>query len=261
MIRAQQRHFQRNYGQMMRQQQGVSRPKVPKLLEVVNQNVLEDSKGAGTGESMEELPESSSGRSKFERGRRDGEDPDHLLTIQFGTLPSVTANNYLLANEFKNKEKEEEEREDNEEEACVLECEEGQTSRGPYNGEENDGMTDIEEEIDLEAERRKRGVSHNTLLKQLYREGVRKVDLLGEPSGRSFNYYVLYGTPKRKNRVPRSEKYGSPPIIMPPPTGWITEKEALGNNKKEIQRKLSATYCTLTYHKRIIQQRISRKWK
>lgn len=78
------------------------------------------------------------------------------------------ANNYLLANEFKNKEKEEEEREDNEGEACVLECEEGQTSREAYNDEEDDGMTDIEEEIDLEAERRRRGVSHNTLLKQLH---------------------------------------------------------------------------------------------
>ncbi|CAA3031992.1 uncharacterized protein LOC111401971 isoform X1, partial [Olea europaea subsp. europaea] len=139
------------------------------------------------------------------------------------------------ANEFKNKEKEEEEMEDNEEEACVLECEEGQTSKGAYDDEGDDGMTDIEEEIDLKAERRKRGVSHNTLLKQLHREGVREADLLGEPSGHFFDYYVLYGTPKRKKRVPRSEKYGSPPRIMSPPTGWITEEEALENSKKEIQ--------------------------
>lgn len=36
-------------------------------------------------------------------------------------------------------------------------------------GEEDDSMTDIEKEIDLEEERRNRGVSRNTLLKQLHR--------------------------------------------------------------------------------------------
>ncbi|CAA3006188.1 Hypothetical predicted protein [Olea europaea subsp. europaea] len=198
MTRTQQRHFQRNYGRMMRQQQGMPRPKTPKLLEVANQNVLKDSEETGTDESIEELLETSFGRSKFEQDRRDGEDLDQLLTIQFGTLPPIVANNYLLANEFKNKEKEKEERKDNEEEACVLECEEGQTSRGAYDDEGDDGMMDIEEEIDLEAERRKREILHNILLKQLHREGVREVDLLGKPSGRSFDYYVLYGTPKGK---------------------------------------------------------------
>lgn len=112
----------------------------------------------------------------------------------------------------------------NKEEACVLECEEGQTSRGTYDKEEDDGMTDIEEEIDLEVERRKMGVSHNTLLKQLHREGVREVDLLGEPIRRSFDYHVLYETPKRKRIVPRFEKYGSPPRILPPPIRWVTEE-------------------------------------
>ncbi|KAL2527087.1 Uncharacterized protein Adt_12141 [Abeliophyllum distichum] len=173
------------------------------------------------GNSTEELPESSSGRSKFERSKKDEneDDPRQSITIQFGTLPPVLANNYLLANEFKSKENEEVERKNDEEEACMLECGEGigQTSRHVYEEEEDDGMTDIEEEIDLETERRRMGVSHNNLLKQLYQEGVREVDLLGESSGRSFDYYVLYGTPKRKVRVLRFEKYISPPRILPSP--------------------------------------------
>lgn len=35
--------------------------------------------------------------------------------------------------------------------------------------------------------------------------------------------------------MPRSEKYGSPPRIIPPPTGWVTDEEALENSKEEIQ--------------------------
>lgn len=65
----------------MRQQKGLPRPKAPKLLEVANQNVLEDSKETSTGESMEELLESSSGISKFERGKKDEEYPEQPLTI------------------------------------------------------------------------------------------------------------------------------------------------------------------------------------
>ncbi|XP_022883205.1 uncharacterized protein LOC111399958, partial [Olea europaea var. sylvestris] len=61
-----------------------------------------------------------------------------------------------------------------------------------YNDEEDDRMTNIVEEINLEAERRKRGVSRNTLSKQLHREGVHEVDLLGEPSGFPFSsIYIL----------------------------------------------------------------------
>ncbi|KAL2504005.1 hypothetical protein Adt_19626 [Abeliophyllum distichum] len=86
--------------------------------------------------------------------------------------------------------------------------------------EEDDQMTDIEEEIDLEAEQRIRRVSYNNLLRHIYQEGNLVVGLLGEPSGRSFNYYVLYGMPTRKKRVSRAEKYGSPPEIVLPPTGW-----------------------------------------
>ncbi|KAL2542553.1 hypothetical protein Adt_03531 [Abeliophyllum distichum] len=88
-------------------------------------------------DSMEELPKSFSGRSKFER---------------------ILTNNYLLANKFKSKKNEEVKKENDEEEACMLECGEGigQISREVYEEEEDDGMTDIEEEIDLETERRRR---------------------------------------------------------------------------------------------------------
>ncbi|CAI9786863.1 unnamed protein product [Fraxinus pennsylvanica] len=79
----------------------------------------------------------------------------------------------------------------------------------------------------------------------LNRAGVREVDLLGKPSGRSFDYYVLNGTLKRKRRVPRSEKYGLPPRILPPPTGWVTGKEVLESSKKEIQE--TKAQCDILY--------------
>ncbi|KAL2474281.1 hypothetical protein Adt_35017 [Abeliophyllum distichum] len=192
MTRTQERHYQRNYGRMMRQQQGIARPKMPDLPKATNKYGLKDEEEDSMGDSMEELPESSSGRSKFERSKKDEneDDPGQSITIQFGTLPPFLANNYLLANEFKSKENEEAEKEDDEEEACMLECGEriGQTSRNICAEEEDDGMTDIEEEIDMETERRRRTVSYNNLLKQLYQESVREVDLLGESSGRSFDY-------------------------------------------------------------------------
>ncbi|KAL2542151.1 hypothetical protein Adt_03129 [Abeliophyllum distichum] len=171
MTRTQQRHYQRNYGRMMRQQKEIARPKIPDLPKATNKDGLKDKKEDGMGDSMEEYLESSSGRSKFERSKKDEneDNPGQSITIQFGTLPPVLANNYLLANEFKSKENEEVEKENDEEEACMLECGEGigQTSQDVCEEEEDDGLTDIEEEIDLEAERRRRRVSHNNLLKQL----------------------------------------------------------------------------------------------
>ncbi|KAL2526959.1 Uncharacterized protein Adt_12013 [Abeliophyllum distichum] len=80
------------------------------------------------------------------------------------------------------------------------------------------------------------GVSHNNLLKQLYQEGVQEVDLLGESSGRSFDYYVLNGTPKRKVRVRRFEKYGSPLKILPTPAGWVTGEEVQEESDREVQK-------------------------
>ncbi|KAL2466170.1 Uncharacterized protein Adt_42021 [Abeliophyllum distichum] len=134
------------------------------------------------------------------------------------------ASNYLLANEFKNDEHNEEMMEEDEEVVCTLECGEGTFVGNRYthsNDEEDDDvMTDIEEEIDLEAERRIRRISYNNLLKQLYQEGNPMVGLLGEPLGRLFDYYVLYGMATRKKMVLRSEKYESPPVIMLPPTVW-----------------------------------------
>ncbi|KAL2542560.1 hypothetical protein Adt_03538 [Abeliophyllum distichum] len=113
----------------MRQQQGIARPKIRDLPKAANKDGLKDKKEDGMDDSMEELPESFSGRSKFER-----------------------------TNKFKSKENEEVKKENDEEEACMLECGEGigQISREVYEEEEDDGMTDIEEEIDLETERRRR---------------------------------------------------------------------------------------------------------
>ncbi|KAL2471290.1 hypothetical protein Adt_39426 [Abeliophyllum distichum] len=177
-----------------------------------------------------------------------------MRTIQGNPLPFnlvhcplILANNYILANEFKSKEdeeiKDEEIKENDEEEACTLECEE----------EEDEGMTDIEEEIDMETKGIRRGVSYNNLLKQLYQEGVREVDLLGEPSGRFFDYYVLYGTPKRKVRVPRFEKYGSPPTILPPPTGWVIGEERQDESDIEVQEIEPKEQCEIL-HVNLVQE-------
>ncbi|KAL2471382.1 hypothetical protein Adt_39518 [Abeliophyllum distichum] len=90
---------------------------------------------------------------------------------KFGTLPPVMVSNYLMANEFKNNESDEVITEETEEVACVLECGEGTSSGGQLthgNSDElDDGMMDIEEEIDLEADRRIRRILYNNLLRQL----------------------------------------------------------------------------------------------
>ncbi|KAL2457705.1 hypothetical protein Adt_46255 [Abeliophyllum distichum] len=161
-------------------------------------------------------------------------------------MPPVMANNYLLANEFKNNEHDEEMMEENEEAACKLECGEGIFAGNQFihsnNEEDGDGITKIEEEIDLDAEQRIRGVSYNNILKHLYQEGNPVKGLLGEPSGRSFDYYVLYGMLTRKKMVPRIEKYGSPPIIVPPFTSW---KEPLRDiiQFEEVKGTYGKKYC------------------
>ncbi|KAL2527800.1 hypothetical protein Adt_12854 [Abeliophyllum distichum] len=126
---------------------------------------------------------------------------------------------------------------------CKLQCEE-RTSAGnqfTHSDDEDDGMTDIEKEIDLEVGRRIKGILYNNILIQLYQEGNPVIGFLGELSRRSFDYYVLYKTPTRKKMVPRNEKYGSPPIILPPPIGWeepsediVQIEKAKGIHGKEI---------------------------
>ncbi|KAL2466302.1 hypothetical protein Adt_42153 [Abeliophyllum distichum] len=167
---------------------------------VANENVLENGKEEDTKTSKEELlTDECVGKSKFEH-RKEDEDEDEddddarqFITTQFGTMPPVMANNYLLANEFKNKEHDEEMMEENEETVCTLECGEGTSARYQFSHnneeEEDDGMRDIEEEFDLEAEQRIRRLLYNNLLKQLYQEGNTVAGLLGEPSGRSFDYF------------------------------------------------------------------------
>ncbi|KAL2461797.1 hypothetical protein Adt_45217 [Abeliophyllum distichum] len=111
-------------------------------------------------------------------------------------------------------------------------------------------MSDIEKEIDFKAEQRIRTVSYNNLLNQLYQKGNPLLNLLGEPSGRSFDYYVLYGMPKKRKRIPRVEKYGSLPEIVHLPTGWEQPSEQFVQleEAKEIQVKIE-------------WRKISKKWK
>ncbi|KAL2542256.1 hypothetical protein Adt_03234 [Abeliophyllum distichum] len=208
---------------MMRQQQYVERSRTTIKNKVADENVLEDKEEEDTEALKEKLStEEYVKKSKFERRKKDEDydDVGRLITIQFRTIHPVMASNYILANEFKN---DEEMMEENEEAVCTLESEEDTSVENQLaqnkDEEGGNGMADIEEENDLETERRIRRVSYNNLLKQLYQEGNLVVGLLGEPSRRLFNYYVLYGTPTKKKRVPEIYKYGSPPIIMPPPTG------------------------------------------
>ncbi|KAL2480067.1 hypothetical protein Adt_33033 [Abeliophyllum distichum] len=142
---------------------------------VASENILEDGKEDDTETSKEKLLiEECVGKSKFEHRKKDEDDDDNgqLITTLFGTMPPVVANNYLLANEFKNKEQDEETMEKNEEDVCTLECGEGTSAENQFNHindkEKDDGMRDIEEEIDLKKERTIRGTSYNNLLKQLY---------------------------------------------------------------------------------------------
>ncbi|KAL2518173.1 hypothetical protein Adt_14420 [Abeliophyllum distichum] len=157
---------------MMRQQQYVECSRATIKIKVANENVLENGEEEDTKVSkVELLIEKCVGKSKFEHRKKDEDDDDagQLITIQFGTMPLVMDNNYLLANEFKNKEHDEEMMEENEEAVCTLECGEGTSAGNQFtqsnDEEEDDRMTDIEEEIDLEAERRIRGISYNNVLK------------------------------------------------------------------------------------------------
>ncbi|KAL2543307.1 hypothetical protein Adt_04285 [Abeliophyllum distichum] len=94
----------------------------------VDMNVLENGEEVDTKASKEEqLIEECVEKSKFESRKEDEDNDDagQLITIQFGTMPPVMANNYLLANEFENNKHDEEMMEENEEVACTLECGEG----------------------------------------------------------------------------------------------------------------------------------------
>ncbi|KAL2527591.1 hypothetical protein Adt_12645 [Abeliophyllum distichum] len=153
---------------MIRQQEGMECSRSTIESKVANQNVLENGDEEDTEASKDEQVKGECvEKSKFEHRKKDEDEDDarQLITIQFGTMPPVMANNYLLANEFKNKEHDEEIMEENEA-VCKLQCEE-RTSTGnqfTHSDDEDDGMTDIEEEIDLEVGRRIRGISYNNLL-------------------------------------------------------------------------------------------------
>ncbi|KAL2512208.1 hypothetical protein Adt_17808 [Abeliophyllum distichum] len=155
--RTQQKCFQRNYGQMMRQQQYVECSRATIESNVANENVIENGDELDIEASKEEpLIEDMLKNKKFEHRKKDEDDDDagRLITIQFGTISPVMANNYLLANEFENNEYDEEMMEENEEVACTLKCGKGTFATDQVihsnDEEEDDGMIDIEEKIDLE---------------------------------------------------------------------------------------------------------------
>ncbi|KAL2491925.1 hypothetical protein Adt_27553 [Abeliophyllum distichum] len=94
-------------------------------IKVVNQNVLDNGEKEDI-ETLKEKPlkEKYVGKSKFEHRKNDEDEDDdnagRLVTIQFGTMLPVIGNNYLLANEFKNKEHDDEIMEENEDSAYML---------------------------------------------------------------------------------------------------------------------------------------------
>ncbi|KAL2485255.1 hypothetical protein Adt_30011 [Abeliophyllum distichum] len=125
---------------------------------VMNQNIYEDKEEEHIEElAKESIEKKCVQKSKFEHRKKDEDEDDsgQMITIEFGTLPPIMANNYLLANEFKNKERDEVMIEETAEITCVLECKEGISNRGQVihdnSEEEEDGMIDIEDKIDLEA--------------------------------------------------------------------------------------------------------------
>ncbi|KAL2465944.1 Uncharacterized protein Adt_41795 [Abeliophyllum distichum] len=158
MIRTQQRGFQRNYGQMMRQQQGM----------------------------------------------------EHLrTTMRYGTMSPVMANNYLLANEFKNKEHDDEITEENEEVACMLECREGTPARNQFthnnDEEEDDGIINKDEDIDLEVERRALAKSDDDMIPTeviltsfngmtTSAKGVMPLDITVESATRTTVFFMIDGS-------------------------------------------------------------------
>lgn len=61
---------------------------------------------------------------------------------------------------------------------------------------------EAEVEVDITEEANSKRISIQKLLKQLYKQGNLAVGLLGEEFGK-FDYYIIYGTPKVKNLVPK----------------------------------------------------------
>ncbi|KAL2513173.1 hypothetical protein Adt_18773 [Abeliophyllum distichum] len=117
---------------------------------VAKENALENGQEEDTEVSKEELLiEECVEKSKFERRKKDKDDDNdgQMITIQFGTMLLVMANNYLLANEFENNEHNKDMIDENEEASCTLECREGTSAIFQFihsnNKEDDDEMTDI----------------------------------------------------------------------------------------------------------------------
>ncbi|GAB2284148.1 hypothetical protein Dimus_039652 [Dionaea muscipula] len=92
----------------------------------------------------------------------------------------------------------------------------------------DDDLTDVEEEIDCSVEAKRRGISFQRFLRELYENGNPSVGPLGEPGFGNYDFLVVYSKPKVKKRVPRSQVVPVPPPPPEPkitPTGWGEEFE------------------------------------
>ncbi|GAB2294539.1 hypothetical protein Dimus_028743, partial [Dionaea muscipula] len=208
----------------------------------------------------EDVLERSSARSKSERWADQDSDEERPKMIQFDTLPPITINHYLLPGEYKNpdedtsppepelgSEDEQQALENEEDEASLifdldmepqLLCgqvsaaeEEGgmpETGKQAVQGGQDDDLTDVEEEIDCSAEAKKRGISFQRFLRELYENGNPSIGPLGEPEFGNYDFLVVYSKSKLKRRVPRSQVVPVPPPAPEPeitPTGWGEEFE------------------------------------
>ncbi|KAL2532667.1 hypothetical protein Adt_06018 [Abeliophyllum distichum] len=133
---------------MMRKQRDVEHSRATIESKVANQNIFENGDEEDTKASKDEpLKGECVRKSNFEhrKNNEDDDDAGQLLTIQFGTMFLVMTKNYLLANEFKNKEHDEEIMEENKKAICTLKCREGIYARNQFthnnDEDEDDGMT------------------------------------------------------------------------------------------------------------------------
>ncbi|GAB2301577.1 hypothetical protein Dimus_039686 [Dionaea muscipula] len=93
---------------------------------------------------------------------------------------------------------------------------------------QDDDLTDIEKEIDCSVEAKRRGISFQRFLRELYENGNPSVGPLGEPGFGNHDFLVVYSKPKVKRQVSRSQVIlAPPPAVEPeiPPTGWGEEFE------------------------------------
>ncbi|CAI0509624.1 unnamed protein product [Linum tenue] len=182
----------------------------------------------------EEMLELEEPKSKFDRKNKDDDDDNQgaPMTIQFGSLPPVVVNNYILPlifhidleNQGEDGEvvMEVEELDEAAQEVNVAELVSGfaqltleEENEEPAAAELVGGAADLPIEaepwsammartngwIDLAVESARQNKSSQRILKELYEAGHKAVGPLGEDEGR-YPFYVLYQGPKESTSVP-----------------------------------------------------------